>query len=85
LKTIALRQADRATKQKLQELKKSSGKQFTQLKTDLEKLIADFEKSVTQIEAKAKASWKRRGGAPGDTSSRFDKYRFHSGVEEEVT
>ena len=45
-----------AIQQKLQQLKKSSGKQWKQLKADLERLIADFEKSVKQIEAQAKAS-----------------------------
>ena len=45
-----------AIQQKLQQLKKASGKQWKQLKADLERLIADFEKSVKQIEAEAKAS-----------------------------
>jgi hypothetical protein len=45
-----------AIQEKLQQLRKSSGKQWKQLKTDLERLIADFEKSVKQIEAEAKAS-----------------------------
>jgi Skp family chaperone for outer membrane proteins len=45
-----------AIQQKLQQLKKSSGKQWKQLKADIERLIADFEKSVKQIEAEAKAS-----------------------------
>ena len=45
-----------AIQQKLQQLRKSSGKQWKQLKADLDRLIADFEKSVKQIEAQAKAS-----------------------------
>ena len=45
-----------AIQQKLQQLKKSGGKQWKQLKADLERLIADFEKSVKEIEAEAKAS-----------------------------
>jgi len=45
-----------AIQQKLQELKKASGKQWKQLKPDLERLITDFEKSVKQIESEAKAS-----------------------------
>jgi Ecdysteroid kinase-like family len=45
-----------AIQQKLQQLKTSSGKQWKQLKADLERLIADFEKSVKEIEAEAKAS-----------------------------
>jgi hypothetical protein len=44
-----------AIQQKQQQLKKSSGKQRKQLKSDLERLIADFEKSVKEIEAEAKA------------------------------
>jgi len=39
--------------QKLLEMKKSGGKE--QAKTDLEKLVADFEKSVKGIESKVKA------------------------------
>ena len=42
--------------QQLRELKKSSGKQWKQLKADLDRLIADFERSVKEIEAEAKAS-----------------------------
>jgi hypothetical protein len=45
-----------AIQQKLPELKKSSGKQWKQLKTNLERLITDFEKSLKKIEAEAKAS-----------------------------
>lgn len=45
-----------AIQQKQQQLKKSSGKQWKQLKTDLERLTADFEKSVKEIESEAKAS-----------------------------
>ena len=41
--------------QKLQELKKSGGDQWEQAKADLQTHIADFEKSVTGIESKAKA------------------------------
>ena len=42
--------------QKLQELKKSGEGRWEQAKVDLEARIADFEKSVKGIEAKAKAS-----------------------------
>jgi hypothetical protein len=45
-----------AIQQKQQQLKNSSGKQGKQLKSDLERLIADFEKSVKEIESEAKAS-----------------------------
>jgi hypothetical protein len=45
-----------AIQQKQQQLKKSSGKQWKQLKADLERLTADFEKSVKEIESEAKAS-----------------------------
>jgi hypothetical protein len=45
-----------AIQQKQQQLKTSSGKQWKQLKSDLERLIADFEKSVKEIESEAKAS-----------------------------
>jgi hypothetical protein len=45
-----------AIQQKQQQLKKSSGKQWKQLKSDIERLIADFEKSVKEVEAEAKAS-----------------------------
>ena len=45
-----------AIQQKLQQLKKSSGKQWKQLKADLERLTADFEKSAKEIGAEAKAS-----------------------------
>jgi len=45
-----------AIQQKQQQLKKSSGKQWKQLKSDIERLIADFEKSVKKVEAEAKAS-----------------------------
>jgi chaperonin cofactor prefoldin len=45
-----------AIQEKLRQLKKASGKQWKQLKADLERLIADFEKSVKEIEAEAKAS-----------------------------
>jgi hypothetical protein len=41
--------------QKLHELKKSDGGQWEQAKADLQTHIADFEKSVTGIESKAKA------------------------------
>lgn len=42
--------------QKLHELKKSGGGRWEQKKADIEARIADFEKSVKGIEAKAKAS-----------------------------
>lgn len=40
---------------KLQDLKKSSGEAWNHAKADLEGLVADFQKSVKNIEAKAKA------------------------------
>jgi len=42
--------------QKLRELKKSSADRWEQAKADLEARIADFEKSVKEIELKAKAN-----------------------------
>jgi hypothetical protein len=45
-----------AIQQKQQQLKKSSGKQGKQLKSDLERLITDFETSIKEIESEAKAS-----------------------------
>jgi len=44
--------------QKLHELKKSDGGQWERAKADLQTHIADFEKSVTGIESKAKAKAK---------------------------
>jgi hypothetical protein len=41
--------------QKLQELKKSGEDRWAQLKTDIEAQIADFEKSVKELESKLKA------------------------------
>ncbi|MGA2896933.1 MAG: hypothetical protein ABSE27_04970 [Acidobacteriaceae bacterium] len=40
---------------KLQELKKAGAERWARAKADLEALIADFEKSVKEIEAKVKA------------------------------
>jgi|SRR5271169_4246743 len=42
--------------QKIQELKRSGGDQWEQAKADLEARIAAFEKSVKEIQSKAKAS-----------------------------
>jgi phage shock protein A len=56
LKAIAeLLTRKQAILRKLHELKKSDGGQWEQAKADLEKRIADFEKSVKGIESKAKA------------------------------
>jgi hypothetical protein len=43
-----------AIREKLEELKKSSGDRWEQAKTDLEGHISDFEKSLKGIESKAK-------------------------------
>jgi hypothetical protein len=45
-----------AIQQKLQELMRSSGDRFEQIKADLESRIADFEKSMKAIESGAKAN-----------------------------
>ena len=45
-----------AIEQKLQQLRTSAGDQWEKAKTDLQARIADFEKSLKQIESKAKAS-----------------------------
>ena len=45
-----------AIHQKVEEFKKSGGDRREQVKTDLEKRVADFENSVKAIESKVKAS-----------------------------
>ena len=42
--------------QKLQELKKSGADRFEQLRADVEARITDLEKSVKEIESKAKTN-----------------------------
>jgi uncharacterized membrane protein len=56
------------------------------LKADLERLIADFEKSVKQIDAEAKASWNALGAGAGaaDASSWKDEFGIPEDFVQEV-
>jgi hypothetical protein len=56
IKAIAALPKTQVIRQKLQELKEAGGDRWEQTKTDLERRIADFEKSVQGIESKARAS-----------------------------
>jgi uncharacterized protein (DUF1499 family) len=47
-----------AIQQKLQQLKQASGDKWEQVKTDLEARIAQFEKSLKEIESQAQAKTK---------------------------